>query len=162
MTDMLDVNRVLQIAQQELGYCPENKKNKYLEATNYFGLECGWCASFIQWCFIQAYGFKMASEMLYCNEKLSPSVYKMRRAFKENKNFIRIGKDAKIGDLIFIKPDDQLIHVGLIVSHRNNHTTIIAGDHLNRVSQSTYVISRTRIDGYGIVDYKRGDEQWLT
>lgn len=174
---MLNVNDVIKIAEAQIGYL-EKKSNKDLDdfisnvgANNWtkFGRDmtkdigspftpnAAWCCTFVQWCFVQAYGKDTAKKMLggwtaYCPTAKTYYVNMGRWSTKPQK-----------GDQIFFKNGSGTIcHTGIVYAVDNNYVYTIEGNTSGAsgviangggVCKKKYSRSYTRIAGYGRPNY---------
>ena len=181
---MNELDKVISIAMQEEGYL-EKKSNKYLDdkiknagSNNYTkyardldklpnfynGKKQGyaWCAVFVHWCFVQAFGEARAKELL-CqpNKSCGAGVGYSCDYYKAKGQFYT---KPQIGDQIFFKNSSGArIHTGLVynvdktyVYTIEGNTSSVAGVVSNGgcVKRKQYKLSSTYIYGYGRPAYK--------
>ena len=173
--------RVLAVAEAEIGYLEKaNNKNLDSKTANagnanytkyardldriagwYNGPKQGydWCAVFVEWCFIQAYGVEAARKILPhslysagCTQALA--MYRLRGRFYSL---------PKPGDQIFFTNSRGLIgHTGIVADVKNSVVTTIEGNTSSAagvvanggcVRKKTYQLTYNRIAGYGRPDW---------
>lgn len=172
---------VLRIAWAELGYL-EKASNKDLDSKTenagkanytkfardldaiygwYNGPKQGfdWCAVFVEWCFIRAYGAELAKRVL------PHSIYSagctQARAMYASAG--RFSTTPKVGDQVFFYNSKGLVgHTGLVVAVDRDTITTIEGNtsaaagvvaNGGCVREKKYPITYNRIAGYGHPDY---------
>ncbi|MCI6265810.1 MAG: CHAP domain-containing protein, partial [Erysipelotrichaceae bacterium] len=131
---MSPIDKVLNIAKQELGYL-EKRSNAYLydktanagsgNYTKYWAeikpdyQGQPWCACFVTWCFVQAFGQSMATKLL----KHYPYVYcpTMARLFTLNAN-------PKVGDIVIFKRNGEFTHTGIVNGVNGDYFTTYEGN----------------------------------
>lgn len=170
------MERLIQTALQEEGYL-EKKSNADLDSktknagdknyTKYWRDLCPslqanyWCAAFVAWCFQKAYGRSMALKLL-CAEKTGYSYYTptMANYFKAQGRFFT--SNPQRGDVIFFKNASRICHVGVIIKVDSKYVYTIEGNTSSTsgvvanggsVSQKRYLLTNSRIAGYGRPNY---------
>lgn len=131
---MLPIDRVLNIAKQELGYL-EKKSDAYLydktanagsgNYTKYWAeikpeyQGQPWCACYVTWVFVQAFGVEMTRKLL----KHYPYVYcpTMAQLFKLNAN-------PKVGDIVIFKHNGEFTHTGIVNGVNGDYFTTYEGN----------------------------------
>jgi hypothetical protein len=131
---MSAIDKVIQIADTEVGYLEKaTKSNLYDKTANarrnnytkywaeiypsYQGQP--WCACFVTWCFVQAFGKDKAAMLL----KHYPYVYcpAMSGLFKLNAN-------PKRGDIVIFKHNGVFTHTGIVTSVDGDYFTTVEGN----------------------------------
>ena len=190
-----DRQKVIDLARAEVGYL-EKSKNYYSSkgaaglydktagagSDNYtkYGYEmhkqypetmdfpAAWCDSFVDWCFMQAYGVTNAKKLLGGNfddyTVASAQLYKDKNAWKP------AGTVPEPGWQVFFKNSTKICHTGLVVEviqtgsgpyvvtvegNTSSAAGVVANGGCVRIKQ--YPISYAGIAGYGVPAY--GDEQ---
>ena len=148
MTKSEAINVVLGIAEEEIGYL-EKKNNSQLDSKtgnagsanytkywrdikpSYQGLP--WCAAFISWCFMKAFGLEKAKKLL----KHWPYVYcpTLGNLFTRNAN-------PKIGDIVIFYHNGTFTHTGLV--------TAVIGDRFYTIEGNTSGASGIIANGGGV------------
>lgn len=134
MTKQEAINKVLNVALAEVGYL-EKKSNSQLDSKtanagtanytkywrdikpSYQGQP--WCACFVTWVFVQAFGKEMAQKFL----KHYPYVYcpTMSGLFNLNSN-------PKVGDIVIFKRNGTFTHTGIVVGVNGDYFTTVEGN----------------------------------
>ena len=134
MTAAEAINKVIQIAENEVGYLEKasnaslydktanagrNNYTKYWRdiKPEYQGQP--WCAAFVTWCFEKAFGKENAKRLL----KHYPYVYcpTMASLFKLNAN-------PKSGDIVIFYRNGEFAHTGIVTSVSGDYFTTIEGN----------------------------------
>lgn len=120
MTKEQAINSLLSIAKSEVGYCEKNNSDnldsKYSGAGNgnytkywrdikpsYQGEP--WCACFVTWCFVKAFGKTNAEKLL----KHYPYVYCPTMA-----NLFTLNANPNVGDIVIFKHNGTFTHTGIV------------------------------------------------
>ena len=142
------INKVIAIAKAEVGYLEKrsnasiddkttnagsNNYTKYWRdiKSDYQGQP--WCACFVTWCFVQAFGQAMAAKLL----KHYPYVYcpTMSGLFTLNAN-------PKRGDIVIFKRNGEFVHTGIV--------TYVNGDYFETIEGNTSGGSTIIANGGGV------------
>jgi len=177
----MDRNDVLRIADAEIGYLEkatrewldERTKNagnanytKYardMDALSgwYNGPKQGfdWCAVFVEWCFVRAYGAPLARKLLP-HSIYSAGCTQAAALYRAAGRWYSIPQP---GDQIFFTNSRGLMgHTGIVVAYDGNTVTTIEGNTSSAsgvvanggcVRKKTYQITYNRIAGYGRPDW---------
>ena len=126
--------KVINIATAELGYL-EKRSNSNLDSKtanagsgnytkywrdikpDYQGQP--WCACFVTWCFVQAFGKDKATALL----KHYPYVYCPTMA-----NLFTLNANPKIGDIVIFKSNGTFVHTGIVISVNGDYFQTIEGN----------------------------------
>lgn len=170
---MLDPRKVLAVAAGEVGY-REKETNEQLDDkqanagdenfTKYardlwehkffngrkFGVE--WCAVFVCWCYVTAYGLETALKLL--NLKLGSTAAGVRCLREFFQKAGRLMDRPEAGDVVFFWPEDRsdpkvLAHTGIVEGFDNEYVYTIEGNTGNSVDRKRYKLNNVRIAGYG-------------
>ena len=167
---MTPQEKVIGIARAEIGY-REVGENGTKYATDYdydtrlYGMNMNglpWCDYFVDWCFIQAFGFDTASAMTYqftgCSGAscaASASYYQSHNAFFQT---------PELGDQAFFNYSGGINHTGIVSYVSGDTIKCIEGNSGDMVKENTYSLSRNAslIAGFGrpkwsIVDSNAGN-----
>lgn len=174
-------NDVIKVAENEVGYL-EKASNKNLDSKTanvgnanytkyardmdsihgwYNGPKQGydWCAVFVEWCFVKAYGEDLARKVL------PHGIYSAgcTQAKAMYASCGRYSTTAKVGDQIFFYNSSGLVgHTGIVVAVDRDTVTTIEGNTSSSagvvanggcVRVKKYPITYNRIAGYGHPDY---------
>jgi hypothetical protein len=150
--------KVLQIAQAEVGTRESGDNGtiyaRDLDAIHYFNTpkqNLAWCAVFVCWCFVQAYGADAARRVLFQPERdncaaacaYAANYYRQRGRF---------GLSPKIGAQIFFGQNAR-DHTGLVYSYDAARVYTIEGNSDDQVARRSYDLTNPWIAGYGYPDY---------
>ena len=141
-------NKVLSVAQNEVGYQGTRSYSKYGE---WYGYQGAWCTTFVLWCFNKAgesYGVKLYANIIpsggNCNSMISWFQNKGRYHTKSS------GYVPKKGDLVFFdwSGNGSAQHVGIVKSYSGGTVYTIEGNNRSMVRECSYVNGRA-VMGYG-------------
>lgn len=176
---MQEINKVLEIANNEVGYLEKtsnsqldsktanagrNNYTKYARDMDslkvYNGPKQGyaWCNVFIDWCFVQAFGIERARELLIgfsagCTQD-----------FNWFKNAGQVVSSPQRGDLIFFGDTE---HIGIVEKVTNGRVYTIEGNTSSReglvanggaVAKKSYLLGSSYICGYARPKYNANEE----
>lgn len=189
---MKPIEKVIGVARQELGYLEKatnynldsktanagsgnwTKYGRDLDAIKgYFnGSKNGyaWCAVFVNWCFVKAFGVETAKTML-----CQPAVNSLSAGCHPSYNYFnaqgRIYKTPKVGDQIFFLTSggfEEIGHTGIVVGVDSNKVYTIEGNTSSAsgvipnggaVAEKSYNLGYSRIAGYGRPKYEIVQEE---
>lgn len=132
---MTAIDKVIRIAENEVGYLEKKRNSNLYDKTANAGNNNftkywaeikpewngqAWCACFVTWCFVQAFGRNIAEKLL----KHYPYVYcpTMSGLFHLNAN-------PKRGDIVIFKRNGTFTHTGIV--------TIVSGDYFTTIEGNT-------------------------
>ena len=167
-----DKQKVIDIALAQVGYREKSSNSgldsptansgggnctKYardLDAIHYFNTpkqNLAWCATFVCWCFVKAYGADAARRVLFQPEQdncaaacsYAANYYKQRGRF---------GLSPKIGAQIFFGQNAR-DHTGIVYSYDAARVYTIEGNSDDQVARRSYDLTNPWIAGYGYPDY---------
>lgn len=167
---MSSVEKVLEVALEELGYWEKNRSEhldekqtgagnanftKYARdlyaAGFYNGNKQGhaWCDQFVDWCFFTACGGdKEKAEALLCQTgDLGAGVGYSARYYMNQKRFYET--DPQPGDQIFFYKNGVWTHTGIVLEVKNGKVYTIEGNKSNHVAKCVYPLNYATIKGYG-------------
>lgn len=151
--------KVLQIAQAEVGTRESGDNGtlyaRDLDAIHYFNTpkqNLAWCAVFVCWCFVQAYGADAARRILFQPERdnCAAACAYAANYFKQRGRF---GLSPKIGAQIFFGQNAG-DHTGIVYSYDAARVYTIEGNSDDQVARRSYDLSNPWIAGYGYPDYE--------
>ena len=134
MTKTEAINKLISIAKNEIGYL-EKKSNRQLDSktanagsnnyTKYWRdiypayQGKAWCAAFVSWCFMKAFGLETAKKLL----KHWPYVYcpTLGQLFTKNAN-------PKVGDIVIFYHRGTFTHTGIVTSVNGDRFYTIEGN----------------------------------
>lgn len=175
-------NTVIQTAGNEIGYL-EKKSNDQLDSktanagsSNYTkynrdymawgaggSINMQWCAAFVSWCFVVAYGLEAAKALL-CGGLHHYTPTGANR-FKARRRYIKRGSGTpQAGDVIYFysSAKGRIGHVGIVERVSGSKVYTIEGNTSGAstlvtngggVKRKSYSLTSTYIDGYGRPDY---------
>ena len=128
------IDKLIEIANAEVGYL-EKSSNSQLDSKTanagtanytkywrdikpeYQGQP--WCACFVTWCFVNAFGKNNAQKLL----KHYPYVYCPTMA-----NLFTLNANPKVGDIVIFKHNGTFTHTGIVTSVNGDYFTTIEGN----------------------------------
>ena len=131
---MSAIDKLIEIANAEVGYL-EKSSNSQLDSKTanagtanytkywrdikpeYQGQP--WCACFVTWCFVNAFGKNNAQKLL----KHYPYVYCPTMA-----NLFTLNANPKVGDIVIFKHNGTFTHTGIVTSVNGDYFTTIEGN----------------------------------
>lgn len=155
------VQALIALARAEIGYREgANNYNKYAEdprITELYGWNVQnqpWCCTFVNWCFLQAFG-EIGAKMTYGGSaacSAQADLYRKNRAFYTSR--------PEIGDQIFFYSNGGINHTGIVAEVNGSGIRTIEGNYSDKVSSCTYTIGNSVIAGYGRPNWKLVQEDW--
>lgn len=147
-TDMKAIDKLIQIAKNEVGYLEkasnsqldsktanagENNYTKYWRdiKPDYQGQP--WCAAFVSWCFMKAFGQEKAKKLL----KHWPYVYCPTMA-----DLFTLNSNPKVGDIVIFYRNGTFTHTGIVIK--------VSGDRFWTVEGNTSGDSTIIANGGGV------------
>lgn len=172
-TITVTADRVIAIAKAEVGYKEKasnsNLDNKTANAGSanytkyardfdklypnwYNGKKNGfaWCDMFVDWCFLTAFGYKKALELLCQPEKSAGAGCTYSYNYYKNKG--QVGRTPKKGAQIFFGVPGDFSHTGLVYDFDNSNVYTIEGNTSDQVAYRQYSRSKSNIY-YGYPNY---------
>ena len=181
-------DKLIEIAKSEIGYLEKSKaaveadpsvlydfkegagRDNYTKyaveqwAERYFnGKKQGvaWCAVFVGWCFLKAYG-KDKALRLQCQPRSGNAGAGCGAASNYYKQKNRWRSDPEKGDQIFFTDGKQMTHTGLVEYVEGNKVHTIEGNCDDGVRRRSYDLNAARIAGYGHPDWTIMEEEGET
>lgn len=116
-----------------------------------------WCDLFVDWCFLKAYGYEKALQLLCQPEKSAgTSCTASCRYFREKGQFYT--SNPKPGDQIFFGNGiNDCEHTGIVEDVMGSSVYTIEGNASNDVSRRRYSVNNKSIVGYGRPNYECDD-----
>lgn len=174
------VNTVVDIAKNEVGYIEKksntSNSNLYLK-TGYAGTDnltkycyelsdtfygwnktakVAWCDTFVDWCFVKAYGLDAAKKITFQTKNPSAYCQTSMQNYKDNNSFIGRNEGApQKGDQVFLYDKNGAVnHTGIVVevnmvTRKVKYVDGNSGEKTDRVSLSEKSLNDSRIAGYG-------------
>lgn len=174
------VDKLIEIALAEVGYCEKKNKDnldsktanagdknytKYArDMTRYnagiYVNGYAWCDTFVDWCFTQAFGAEQAEKMLFGWSAYTPtsSGYFMKKGQWHTAN-------PKKGDVIYFKnASGTICHTGIVYKVDTDYVYTVEGNTSSAsgvvanggsVEKKKYSLTHSRIAGYGRPEYPK-------
>ena len=120
-----------------------------------------WCAVFVGWCFLKAYGKDLALQ-LQCQPKSGNAGAGCGAASNYYKQKNRWRSDPEKGDQIFFTDGSQMTHTGIVEYVEGSKVHTIEGNCDGGVRRRSYDLNATRIAGYGHPDWTIMEEEGET
>ena len=146
------IHKVVSLAYDQIGYKEgANNWNKYAadprmqELYGWNVQNQPWCAIFINWLFIEAFGYSDGTDITYGGSpacSVSAQIYKNHNAWSLN---------PRKGDQIFFSSGDG--HTGIVVDVSGSTITTIEGNTTDSVAKRTYYSGDSTIAGYGVPNW---------
>ena len=144
-------NRVIQIAQREIGY-KEGKNNANKYSKDLYNKSQEWCADFVHWCLKQA-----GLESLFPDSSYVPTIANWYDSKKQYKNSLSFKGDytPKTGDIILFdyNYNSTSDHIGLVEKVEGDKVYTIEGNKDNQVKRCVYTLSSRAIRAYCVLNY---------
>lgn len=176
----MDQDKLISVARGEIGYREKatnsqlddktanagsgnyNKYSRYIDV-NYPNWMNGpkngysWCAMFVCWCFLQAFGYDKARELLCMPEhSLGASCTAGANYFNNKGQFYK--SNPKPGDTIYFGNSlSDCEHIGIVEKVEGSTVYTIEGNADNQVKRCSYSLNSGRIVGYGRPNYDTAD-----
>ena len=144
----------MSLAYDQVGYKEGNNNyNKYaddLKIQKLYGWGVQnqpWCAVFVNWLFLNAFGYDDGSAMTYGG---SPGCAVAAQNYKKNNDW---STNARKGDQIFFNINGGINHTGIVVDVSGSTIRTVEGNSSDRVSQNSYYTGDPSIAGYGVPNW---------
>ncbi len=177
MTKDEAIQKVINIAKSEVGYLEKKNGNNLYEKTlntgsnNYtkYGYEmhkiypntmdypAPWCDCFCDWCFVQAFGYEKAVELLHGLDDYTVNSANSYKKYGEWHTTPRVGDQ-----IFFTNAKGGICHTGLVYKVESNKVHTIEGNTSSAigvvanggaVAYKSYSLNYSRISGYGRPNY---------
>ena len=157
-----DAKKILvDLAKGEVGYHEgANNWNKYAEdprISELYGWNVQnqpWCCTFVNWCFLQAFG-DIGAQMTYGGSAAcanQAALYRKGNAFYTSK--------PEAGDQIFFYSGGGINHTGIVVEVNGSAIRTVEGNYSDKVSLCSYQTGNSVIAGYGRPNWNLLVEDW--
>lgn len=155
-------DKIVEIAENEIGYIEKNSDKDldsktlnagtkdYTKYGKWFGSNPGpWCSKFVCWVYYKADCLNLIKKTAGCSTLLS--------FFKNNKEFQPRGYRPEKADIVFINWSSKTSpdHVGIIKKVDDKRIYTIEGNRANKVAEASYLLTDTRIIGYGTPKFSK-------
>lgn len=156
---MTSVDKVLGIARNEIGYHEAGGNyTKYAEDVDRTAFNCGpkqglpWCAVFIEWLFLKAFGERTAMKMLNLpNGSYAAGCNEFSQYFIRANAFHKGA--PKPGEVIFFYVGNEINHIGIVEQIKEAVIYTIEGNSGDSVRRNSYIANDPSIAGYGTPNY---------
>lgn len=170
---MKPVEKVINIAKQEIGYLEKKSDNQLDGKTANAGSNNytkyardlypslqgqAWCDMFVDWCFVQAFGKMKAQQLIgggfSAYTPTSAQYYKDRGQYHK--------QNPQPGDQVFFRNSQRICHTGIVIETTASKIKTIEGNtsagsavipNGGAVCQKEYSLGSSGIDGYGRPDW---------
>ena len=131
---MTAIDKLIEIANAEVGYLEKSSNSQLDDKTANAGTANytkywrdikpeyqgqPWCACFVTWCFVKAFGKDKAQELL----KHYPYVYCPTMA-----DLFALNANPKVGDIVIFKHNGTFTHTGIVTGVNGDYFTTIEGN----------------------------------
>lgn len=154
MTKDEAISKVVSLAYDQVGYKEGNNNfNKYADdpkIQKLYGWNVQnqpWCAVFVNWLFLNAFGYDDGSAMTYGG---SPGCAIAAQNYKNNNAW---SMNPRKGDQIFFNINGGINHTGIVVDVSGSTIRTVEGNSSDRVSQNSYYTGDPSIAGYGVPNW---------
>lgn len=171
-------SKVIEVAESQVGYLEKKSAsdldsktanagyNNYTKYARDLRKEIGtpfidgyaWCCTFVEWCFVEAYGITQAKKLLGVWTAYCPTLVQQFRVMGE-----WFTNSPKVGDVIFFRDSDGTAgHVGIVYKVDSSYVYTIEGNtspdsgvvpNGGGVHKKSYSLTYSRILGYGRPNY---------
>lgn len=150
---------VVWTAERQVGYIETGANyNKYAAAlddvTGWYNTQkqgFDWCAIFLDWCFIAAFGVDLAAQLLR-HKNTSAGCTQARNTYKAAGALF---DSPELGDQVFFKRNGKIVHTGLVVGLDDQMVSTVEGNSGNPggVRRHSYNRNDSYIAGFGRPDW---------
>ena len=181
---IFDREKVIRIAEAEIGYHEKEsfaelydptansgdknyvKYSRDLEPYAFYNSKkrgVSWCAIFVHWCFMKAYGGDAAKRMLYLTYGKEGAGCRYARDYYKRAHALYDTPEP--GDQVFFWPADHkegdtaVQHTGLVVSVNGGRFYTVEGNSNQQVQKHSYSTIYTRLAGFGRPNWSIGTDE---
>lgn len=178
---MTAIDKVISIAQREVGYLEKKTKDLLDSKTANAGSANftkyardiypslqgqAWCDMFVDWCFTEAFGKTLARQLLGGFSAYTPT---SAQYFKDRGQYHK--SNPQRGDQIFFRNSQRICHTGIVTKVSGGRVYTIEGNTSNgtevvanggAVCEKSYLLTNSKIDGYGRPDWSIVDSKKYT
>ena len=148
--------KLVSLARSQVGYREgANNFNKYAQdsrITRLYGWNPQnqpWCCVFVNWCFINAFGYDAGSALTYGGTAACANSADL---FRQHGAFVH---QPEVGDQIFLYSGGGINHTGIVVELDGNTLKTVEGNYSDGVSMVSYIAGSSKIAGYGRPDWQK-------
>ena len=142
--------RLVDLARSQARYQEgPNNYNKYADdpkITKLYGWNVQnqpWCCTFVNWCFLNAFGYEIGSRLTYGGTAACSSSAQLYR------NHGAFGTSPEVGDQAFLYVSGGINHTGIVVDVKGLSFTTIEGNYSDRVSVVQHSVVDADFAGVG-------------
>lgn len=152
MTIQESKNKLIQWAQNEIGYCEGyNNWNKYAEkwtkAGGWYAQNQPYCDIFVDTAFIEVFGLELASKLTYQPiGGFSALCSASAQFYKNNKAWYTT---PEVGDQVFFYSGGGINHTGIVETVNGGYFTTIEGNSSDMVARRSYYVGNSYVAGFG-------------
>lgn len=153
--------KLIALARSEVGYHETGDNwTKYAadpQITRLYGWNVQnqpWCCTFVNWCFLTAFGYDIGSRLTYggtaaCSS--SADLFKKNGAFKQT---------PEIGDQVFFYSGGGINHTGIVIEVNGSSIKTVEGNYSDKVGIGTYILGSSILAGFGRPQWDLVLEDW--
>ena len=149
-------NRVIAIARGEVGYTESGvNRHKYAaDMAEAYGWDVQgqpWCDIFVDWCFVKAFGLRLAARMTGQSVGSFSALCSASAARYMEKGAWNTIPEP--GDQAFFRSGGEIGHTGLVETVSGLVVTVIEGNSSDAVARRSYLIGSSALAGFGRPDF---------
>ena len=155
MPEQEAIKNLVGVAKSQLGYHEgQNNYNKFADHPEiqrlygYYPQNQPWCCTFVNWCFLMAFGYEQGSRLTYGG---TPSCNNSANLFKNAGAFTRT---PEVGDQAFFYVNGGINHTGIVVAVSGNSFKTIEGNYSDKVSEVQHNAAASDVAGFGHPNWK--------
>lgn len=156
---MSTVEKIISIAQKEIGTCEPNGDDKYIKVYNAltgagFSMTVAWCAIFVTWVMYTA-GVSKTIVPYYASCDVGMSWFKKKNLFRKAAAYGG-NYTPKAGDVVFFSGkynQNDSTHTGIVTGVSGSTLHTIEGNTSDAVHERSYTLTDKYILGYGCPEY---------
>ena len=147
--------KLIALARSQVGYREgADNWNKYAadpRITKLYGWNVQnqpWCCVFVNWCFMEAFGYDIGSRMTYGGSaacKNQEAFYRAAGALQDR---------PEPGDQIFFYSGGDINHTGIVIEVAGSAIKTVEGNYSDGVGIGSYIAGSPKVAGYGRPDWK--------
>ena len=155
MTTKEAKEKLVALARSQVGYREgANNSNKYAadpRITKLYGWDVQsqpWCCVFVNWCFLEAFGYDIGSRMTYGGSaacRNQADLYRAAGALKST---------PELGDQVFFYAGGAINHTGIVIEVDGSAIKTAEGNYSDGVGIGSYIAGSPTIAGYGRPNWK--------
>lgn len=150
MTEQEAKNKLVDTSRAEVGYHEgANNFTKYAaepmiaKLYGWVPQNQPWCGTFVNWCFLTAFGYNIGSKLTYGGSAACKSAAQL---FMSNGSF---GSTPALCDQAFFYSGGDINHTGIVVEVNGSSFTTIEGNYSDKVSEVHHKVGASDVAGFG-------------